>query len=377
MFEGLYDLMSSHYKTSIDVYELREGDIRSRRLSKSPNIGNLTIKRGVLHFSGVDLAHAVVKADYLITANMEMPGVGFLLQAHNIIDFASPNIKLRPGVSRALSDVSKSSMVGRVGQGLAILYGYSLGLLFVSHLLSHVETLPITSAAFRHKKDQMADFLFSDKGKTVLMESKGSFSIQNNAPTPIKRMLKRSLIEQVDPWMDHLSPTPINGYAVYSCLREAAWGASAMFVVDPEGGDSGEPDAFSSVEQVMRENYGGWLRAMGLYDSASRLLGSSRDTSESSVYDFLISELGGHKFAYPANNMFVSNYPWGVPLAGIDLYVLHAISTVIQFKERRLEELLFDYVPLQLGEASLLSVFPDGSIFGAMHSFDDVVDLSL
>ncbi len=121
----------------------------------------------------------------------------------------------------------------------------------------------------------MADFLFADQHKTVLIESKGSFSLGENDPTAIKSVLKSALTKQVDPWMGYLNPPPSNGHVVYSCLREKSCAPSALFVVDPDGDEGGATSLPFAPEQVMRENYSAWLRAMGLSDAAARLTGAS------------------------------------------------------------------------------------------------------
>src|SRR5690606_36855139 len=105
-----------------------------------------------------------------------------------------------------------TSLTGRVGQGLAILYGHRLGLSFSAHLRSYVESLPHGSPAAAHKGKAMADFLFANNNKTVLIESKGSFTQKENDPTAIKSVLKDALQKQVDPWMKRLQPPPSNGY---------------------------------------------------------------------------------------------------------------------------------------------------------------------
>ncbi|WP_153000105.1 hypothetical protein [Pseudomonas syringae] len=364
MFKGLYCLLSSVRRTSVQVYEWEKTFATGDRLPKFSHIDDVAIRHPDLGFSGHKFAHAVIKAEYLIESEYTLPSIGFLFQAYDILDFTAPIIELRPGASRVLNDFSNSAMAGRIGQGLCLLYAQSLGLKFTAHLRSHVESLPVGSRAYKRRKDAAADFLFTDGVKTILVESKASFSLVGNNPSAIKKVLKKALVRQIDPWMKYLKPTPSNGYVMYSCLREGAWEPSAIFVVDPEGDESDEAPIPFDVEQVMRENYSGWFRAMGLADSASRLLGLSTNVGEPTLYEFFVFEYQGRKFAYPADYMYVSNYPWGEPISGIDLTVLQAISEVITTKEKTLEALLSDYVPLVVGEGVAFSVFSDGSVFG-------------
>lgn len=376
LFKGLLELVQTLGRTSIEVHEWNQVDVRKKRLPNASKLGQLSNKHRDLSFSGCSLAHAVVKADYMDRRNLTMPGLGFLLQACSVIDFGKSPIELKSGASKALNDLSLSSMAGRVGQGLAILYGHRLGLKFSAHLRSHVESLPAGSTGLLHKNEAMADFLFANDQQTVIIESKGSFSLRENDPSPIKAVLKAALQDQVDPWMLHLKPTPSNGYVIYSCVREGGSESSAMFVVDPEGGTLESSGVPLSIEQVMRENYGAWLRAMGMTDSAERLLNSLTDVRDLVEYNFLIGEVAGRKFAFHHDShpyMRYYDWPWISPGIGIglDFLVLQAISSAIQYSDASLQELLPSVHDLSEFSHMGASVFPDGSIFGLID-FDEI-----
>lgn len=370
-FKGLLELIQSLGRTSIEVHEWNQADVRKKRLPNASKLGALSTQHRDLSFSGCNLAHAVVKADFMDRRNLTMPGLGFLLQACSVIDFGKSPIELKSGAPKALNDFSLSSMAGRVGQGLAILYGHRLGLRFAAHLRSHVESLPAGSAGLLHKNEAMADFLFADDQQTVIVESKGSFSLRENDPSPIKAVLKGALQNQVDPWMLRLQPTPSNGYVIYSCVREGGSEPSAIFVVDPEGGATESSDVPLSVEQVMRANYATWLRAMGLTDSAERLLNSLLDVGKAVEHDFIIIEVEGRKFA------FLDNWHPYIPFLrprwirrqvgiGLDLLVLQAISRAIQSSDASLQELLANFHNVSDFTYRGASIFPDGSIFGSI-----------
>lgn len=368
---GILSFVQSLGNTSIEVHEWKEADVRKARLPNSPDFCNLTTKQPDLAFSGWGLAHAIVKADYLDRRNPTMPGLGFLLQAGNLIDFCASPIQLKVGASKALNDFSLTSLAGRVGQGLAILYGHRLGLNFSAHLRTHVESLPIGSPGAKHKGKAMADFLFANGNKTVLIESKGSFTQRENDPTAIKSVLKGALTAQVDPWMGYLQPTPNNGYVVYSCLRETSWAPSALSVVDPNGDDGKAADVPFSSEYVMRENYGAWLRAMGLSQAAERLTRSNGTAVEEGFEvqpvdtEFLVYEHEGREFAVVAERHYLHRYPfWGLPAVGIDVSVLKAISTIIETPGLTLAEQLVN-LPSQVdAPQESCSIFPDGSVLG-------------
>lgn len=352
--------------TSIDVYEWPESNVRMARLPNASAMASLATKRLPLKFNGWALAHAVVKADYLDRRSLLMPGLGFLLQAANIISFGGQTFCLRKGASKILNDVSLSSLSGRVGQGLAILYGHSIGMKFAAHLKSYVETLPATSIAAQHKDERMADFLFANSCQTCLIESKGSFSQVEDDPTKIKSTLKDALSKQVDPWMGYLQPTPANGYVVYTCLRELNGVPSAIFVVDPPGDESISSPIPFGPEQVVRENYAAWLRAMGLFDAAERLLGRAvvRQVEVRMQVGFLIFDVRGQEYAVPGPASHWPPFWWGdAPLVGMQLSVLKRISEALSDSQQTLSAVAENIHQTPIEDSLEGSIFPDGSIF--------------
>lgn len=376
LMRDILNFARSLRKTSIEVYEWQESDVQKPRLSNSPDFFKLTTKMPNLSFSGWDLAHAVVKADYLDRRNLVMPGLGFLLQASDIIDFSKSPIGLKAGTSESMNDISLTSISGRVGQALAILYGQQhLGLKFTAHLRSHVESQPPGSPCLKHKGKAMADFIFADSVNTVLIESKSSFSLKDNDPTVIKHILKGALRRQVDPWMNYLNPSPSNGYVLYSCLREDSWAPSAISVVDPSGDDTDSVDIPFSCEQVIRENYGAWLRVIGLPQAAERLIhqhdaGSAEEIEKQiTPIELLAFGYDDRWFALPTGYYYdwlEYGYPFDdfVAVFGIDLFVLKAISKVIENPNLMLTELLAE-LPTQMEvPQETASIFPDGSFFG-------------
>lgn len=379
MLGSLWRLARSLGQTSIEVYEWQEGDVRRRRLPNSPDIKLLTKRCPNLAFNGWSLAHAVVKADYLDRRSLAMPGLGFLLQAEGLLELGKAPLQLKPGASKALNDVSATSLSGRVGQGLAILYGHSLGFEFAAHLRSHVHGLPSGSAGAAHKDEAMADFLFASKHGTILVESKGSFALRENDPSAVKSVLKDALTKQVDPWMNHLKPAPSNGFVVYSCLREPSWVPSAIFVVDPEESGGEEQGVPFTQENVLRENYAAWLRAMGLSGAAARLLGTaaSQESRQAEAVLFVIAEVDGRQFAFRENDYGWPDNLWHQrpPVVGIDLAVLRAISGAISGSNVNFADALRELHMPRSENRGQASIFPDGSVFGPLD--EKLLDLEL
>ncbi len=366
LFKALLELVLSLRSTSIEVHEWNQSDVRRPRLANGSTLDMVSTKHRDLSFSGCQLAHAVVKADYLDTRNLTMPGIGFLFQASGIINFGSCPLELKRGAWQALNDFSLTGMTGRVGQGLAILYAHRMDLRFTAHLKSYVCSLPAGSVGAAHQNEPMADFLFSNDHETVLIEAKGSFTLRENDPSDIKKVLKKALEKQVDPWIRYLRPAPSNGYVIYSCLRDGMSEPSAMFVVDPEGENTELSDLPMGVEQVMRENYAAWLRAMGLAESAERLLRPTSHVSQPVEYSFLIARVGNRKFAFLDRYLSIANYQgwWIEPCLGLDVEVLLAISSVVRSSKESLQDLLANFPNPSEASQAYASVFPDGSIFG-------------
>ncbi|WP_374429376.1 hypothetical protein [Ideonella dechloratans] len=97
MLGSLWNVIQALGQTSIEVYEWDEATVRKPRLPNSPEFSKLTTKLNDLKFSGWNLAHAVVKADYLDRRSLTMPGVGFLLQAEGLLEFGASPLQLKFG----------------------------------------------------------------------------------------------------------------------------------------------------------------------------------------------------------------------------------------------------------------------------------------
>ncbi|MCW4578896.1 hypothetical protein, partial [Gluconacetobacter entanii] len=200
MLGGVGKLLTAFGTKSIDVYEWTQANVRKARLPNGPIWGNLALPRPRLQFNGWKLAHAVTKADYLVERNLLLPGLGFLLQIDGIIDFsAGANLRLVPGSVATLNDFTRTSLTGRVGQGLSLLFAQSKGYRFVCHLASDGDVVRHMASALPTKKLKAADFLFENGGgRRVILESKASFSQLVNEPSLIKSVLKTALMDQVD-----------------------------------------------------------------------------------------------------------------------------------------------------------------------------------
>lgn len=379
MIIRIIGLLSSFGTKNIDVFEWAQCNVRKSRLPNNPVWGALTTTRPQLQFNGWKLAHAVTKVDYLIERDLLLPSLGFLLQTDRIFDFSAGNdLRLVPGSAATLNDFTRTSLIGRVGQGLSLLFAHNKGYCFVCHLASDAGVAK--HMASHGEKLRAADFLFENhSGERMILESKASFSQPLNDPTQIKSILKAALTGQVDYWMPRITPAASKGFALLSCLRETGNVApSALIYVDPPEQPTRQPIEVPQA-QVRRRNYASWLRAMGLNETARELLQTSRDGGRN--FELPLIRIGPHKFAITGAGyrpgMFprwTERHPW--PVAGLEVSALKAISAALSGDDRPLLDypgLLADGPDIYETEIAYGSVFPDGSYFGAPDLRRDVV----
>ncbi|MER9450631.1 MULTISPECIES: hypothetical protein [unclassified Mesorhizobium] len=333
---------------NVAVYEWAQADIRKSRLPNGPAWVALAQPKPPLHFTGWQLAHAVVKADYLVERDLLLPGLGFLLQVDRIVDFSpAANLRIVPGSPASLNDFTRTSLSGRLGQGLSLLFAHGKGYNFAGHLASD---LAVSShlASLHGKTMKLADFLFETQTmQRMILESKASFSQPDNDPSKIKTVLKAALI------------------AVYSCFREKGNSAqSALIFVDPPGRDGTGPVELPK-SWVRRRNYAAWLAFMGLTDTARSLRDIQR--RDRIAVDFPIFQVGARRFAM---SLTISPHQKGLWIgAGLDVHALEAIGAALEDDEWPL--LTYDGNTTDGGGPANPvvqngSVFPDGSLFAAI-----------
>lgn len=359
----------------LPVFEMDKATVLAPRLSRNTRWKSVTKPKGDLRFRGVQLAHAVVKSDFLEYRNPLLPGIGFVLQSHHIVDWSRSDLCLQIGGSTLLSDFARTSMTGRVGQGLALLFAYSQGYVFTAHLREYLQSQRIPVNTVNGRPLAVADFVCDGKGRAVV-EAKSSFSVQRNEPSNVKRVLKKALNDQVSPWMKRLNPVATKSFVVGSYLREHSnprCDASALVFVDPEG-DGGGGDIEMSPATVRRENYAAWLCAMGLLQEAERM--RSRESQHLGKVSFVVFRVGERTVAFPERSdwSFLTGI---VPhrelsgrwfAAGIHLDALKALQAAARGDDAR----LLDYRPLEYGvdevtqgDGDAYSVFPDGTFLGS------------
>ncbi|MCJ2183697.1 hypothetical protein MTR62_13500 [Novosphingobium sp. 1949] len=375
MFGSIRNLLSAFGTQNIEVYEWAAKDVRKPRLPNGPVWDNLATSRSTLHFTGWDLAHAVVKADYLVERNYLLPGLGLLLQLDQIISFrAGSNMRLIAGSPATLNDFTKSSLTGRLGQGLSLLFAQQRGYQFAGHLASDPAVISHLASG-NAKTDRAADFLFeTHSSQRMILESKASFSEPDNDPSKIKSKLKSALTSQVDYWISKITPKASKGYAVYSCLREVGNPTpSALVFVDPPG-ETG-PNPIDLPETWVRQrNFSAWMRVMGFDAAAAGMISGRRDGIAPTPVSVLTIE--GRDFAI--SPLMVGPEPGHLLCAGLDMDVMLAIIGYLKGDDASLMT-LESIVPRDGGKRQLgdqpWSIFPDGSFFGLVRLADPNMSL--
>lgn len=167
-------MLAPFRRNSIELYEWQRGDVLSaKKLPKGTKWESKATRNGELGLTGFRLAHAVMKADFLDHSQLVFPSIGFLLQVDRIIDFGSKsNLRLQQGASNSLGDIAQSSLTGRLGQGLSLLFAEAQGYHFVGHL----ESDPTVRQNFgRVGLKRVADFMFETQDQArMILESKAA-----------------------------------------------------------------------------------------------------------------------------------------------------------------------------------------------------------
>jgi len=282
------------HKRTIEVWEWNQSDILKKRLPNDPDWSSLATQHAAMSFTPLELAHAVVKADFLNPSNLILPGIGFLLQASQIVDFNQVDFRLADGGATALNDFSATSLCGRLAQGFALLYADQKGYSFVGPLKAHLVACGVLSPGAKGVK--AADFLFEDANKNrIIVESKGSFADAENDPTTVKSKLKRALKKQVTPWINKLTPPASKGFVFLSHMRETRHKEKSAFIfVDPPADQIIDPVDVPE-DWLKRHNYAAWLTIMGLPGPAQRL--RAKDESRLNKITMPIFKVGRWKIA--------------------------------------------------------------------------------
>lgn len=367
MIWNICNVLASMRHNWIDLYEWQCADVQQRKLPANAEWSIFATNVGPMPLTGIRLAHAVIKADFLIARNYLLPSLGFLLQMDQILEFGSlSNLRFQTGARAGLADVTQSSTVGRLGQGLSLLFAERQGYNFVGHLASDpsvIASLPMMISK------RVADFMFEGAaGDRMILESKATFSLADNLCSPVKTTLKNALEEQVIPWMSIIHPSPSKGYAVYSCMRETGNPTgSAIIFVDPPS-SKGEFRIELPGDWARRRNYAAWLKVMGAWGAAERLEGLPTLEVGSQARrrtNFRIAKISGREFAIVPSLQRPALFKNMRFAIGMEVAALKAVEAAIDGST----DALLAYEAsgaTDIDPAIPLSILGDGTIFGVI-----------
>jgi hypothetical protein len=233
------------------------------------------------------LAHAITKADCARGAPswfFHSGAAGFLIQNLFLFDWNPANLRLAYGMADFYADFTRTSLSGRIAQGMNVLFmenrGYSFverffGFLIKNHGQAGAKQLMKDKAKHSAKpksRCKTPDFVFEQHTQDLaLSESKGGFVAPNRKPN-IKGDLNDAL-NQLEGWDTLLTPSINKSFAVGTYLREKgdlSPETSLIAFVDPNGSKSKKNIEFPP-DSIRRGNYAGWLAGMGFVESANRL----------------------------------------------------------------------------------------------------------
>ena len=379
-----YDLKINEY----DKNAIQTPRIRIRPLNNS--------LQEYMQLSAWRLAHAVIKADCLRTPLAGphlLATVGFVLEQTYLFDWTQEELRLAKGMSGYYADVSRSSLAGRIGQGMAILFLEKRGYSYVGHFATmwgqHKKELPRQRTTGNRR---MPDFIVerADAARErALAEAKCSFLRPRN-PSKIKTTLRDGL-KQLEGWDRRITPQPTKSFVVGTFLRETADPSEEtplIAFVDPEPGPPEGPIDFPE-DAIRRANYAAWLSLMGFGDSASSLRTGVRRKGQS--YQLYAITLWGRQYALgiPSRRDFLEHdkrfaflrrgmmfdlgttgEPIHIGIIGLEAAVLKAIGAVLNSESpdaRLMPEprMVEDGSPVTFEGGSFYgSIFSDGSLFG-------------
>lgn len=181
-------------RSSLPVHEFDRSKVETpyRRLRPLPQ------PTSDLTFTAWQLAHALKKADCARWPSSHLLWVGaagFLLEQVHLFDWSSSELRLSRGMSDFYADFTRTSLSGRIGQGMAVLLLERLGYGFVSRLSSALLHHGRDMAALRSLSNgrvQVPDFIVErPDGARALAEAKGSFVPFADRPD-LKRPLRQA-----------------------------------------------------------------------------------------------------------------------------------------------------------------------------------------
>lgn len=235
-----------------------------------------------LSFSAWRLAHAVKKADcarWPFATNLSLGAAGFLLEHIHVFDWISRELRLEAGMAKYYADITRSSISGRVAEGMSLLFLEDRGYSYLGRFDVVLQEFARNQGAglAGRKRQRLPDFIFANGSQEIaLVEAKGKFVSTERSPD-IKGPL-RDALNQVNSGSRCIAPKPRENYAVGTFIREAQDSSaeqSLIAFVDSEPdkllSDERLPPVEIPSDAIRRANYAPWISLMGFDETAQRL----------------------------------------------------------------------------------------------------------
>lgn len=338
----------------------------------------LSLSSTMPSFTILQLAHATVKADVIrrihpLGAIRRM--IGFLWEWGSTLTSLASNLRLDTSF---YADFVVTSLIGRVGQGLALLYCQSQGYQYLGHYKLFVK-----------KTREGPDFVLEKQsGDRALLEAKASAE----PSADVKRILKKAL-KQLQVGFQHSNAigSVKEGYATAALLRSPDDQKDSEVFVTSLANPT--PQAQPSDDRVIRSNYGSWLMLMGYTDLATALFSPER-TYEGPTMPFFPLEVRGRTTAlvpigilwmeplvwpwllphrewgyyYLQGWLIIADYlrDWPILAVGLDLENLRYLTQTARQREQRLaaERLYTTKAETYEIEGGVVSIFADTTVLG-------------
>ena len=244
-------------------------DVSQRVLNQRGRLPTTSMSSKQSNFTKLQLAHAIAKTDVITTDNTQL---SFLIKATRLLialaEITVPSVITTRDSSSNLRvntiwypDFMKSALIGRIGQGLALLNFQEQGYNFVGHYSYVCQS---------NQRGKGPDFVLEGQnGQRAFLEAKSSMS-------SVKQPLRRALA-QIRSGLTHARQPGCGqvakGYATAVLLRSPKDSRDSIgYVVDPTAPTPDSEPIKAAEDRVLRANYGSWLEMMGFQSLAKALL---------------------------------------------------------------------------------------------------------
>ena len=274
-------------------YTLDWVDVSQRVLNQRGRLPTNSMSSKQSNFTKLQLAHAIAKTDVITTDNTQL---SFLIKATRLLivlaEITVPPVITARDFSSNLRvntiwypDFMKSALIGRIGQGLALLYFQEQGYNFVGHYSYVCQS---------NQRGKGPDFVLEGQnGQRAFLEAKSSMS-------SVKQPLRRALA-QIRSGLTHARQPGCGqvakGYATAVLLRSPKDRRDSIgYVVDPTAPTPDSEPIRAAEDRVLRANYGTWLEMMGLRSLAEALL--NRTSYQPQRRRFVSLQVGGREVVF-------------------------------------------------------------------------------